>query len=60
MSDLNLYEVACSVTFYIEVEAENEEDAKDQAESSLRERGLYDLSVSTSPIVTESINKAGY
>ena len=57
MSDLKLYEVACSVDFYIEVEASNEEEAKSLAENHLVNRGIYDIAVSTSPINIEQIKE---
>ena len=57
MSDLKLYEVACSVDFYIEVEASNEEEAKSLAENHLTSRGVYDLTVSTSPISIEEVKE---
>lgn len=57
MSDLKLYEVACSVNFYIEVEASDEDEAKTLAENHLISRGVYDLTVSTSPITVEEIKE---
>lgn len=57
MSDLKLYEVCCSVNFYIEVEAINEEEAKSLAENHLVNRGVYDITVSTSPINIEQIKE---
>lgn len=57
MSDLKLYEVACSVSFYVDVEAIDEDEAKIIAEEHLVNKGVYDLVVSTSPIVIDSIRK---
>ena len=51
MSNLKLYEVTCSVNFYIEVEA------KTLAENHLTSRGIYDITVSTSPINVEEIKE---
>ena len=55
MSDLKLYEVVCSISFYLEVEASDEESAKSFAEQSLIDRGVYDICVSTSPIIIEDV-----
>ena len=57
MSDLKLYEVVCSVDFYMEVEANNESEAQCLAEEHLQERGVYDITVSTSPIQIESVKE---
>lgn len=57
MSELKLYEVDCSVNFYIEVEAENEDDAKSKAIEKLEHNGVYDINYSTSPVYVESINE---
>ena len=57
MSDLKLYEVACSVDFYIEVEASDADEAKILAENHLTSRGVYDLTVSTSPINIEEVKE---
>lgn len=57
MSDLKLYEVACSVNFYIEVEANDADEAKTLAENHLINRGVYDITVSTSPISVEQIKE---
>ena len=57
MSDLKLYEVACSVKFYIEVEASDEDEAKILAENHLTSSGIYDITVSTSPINVEEIKE---
>jgi hypothetical protein len=57
MSELKLYEVHCSVNFYIEVEAENEDNAKSQAIGKLESNGVYDINCSTSPVYVESINE---
>lgn len=50
MSDYKLYEVECSVKFYIEIEALDADEAKDKAEQHLVERGVFDLTACTSPI----------
>ena len=55
MSELKLYEVNCSVNFYVEVEAENEDDAKSQAVWKLEHNGVYDVNYSTSPVHVESV-----
>ena len=52
-----LYEVHCSVDFWIEVEADCEDDAAVIATDSLIERGLYDLTVSNSPISIEGVKE---
>ena len=57
MSELKLYEVHCSVNFYVEVEAENEDEAKSQAVSKLESNGVYDINYSTSPVCVESISE---
>lgn len=57
MSDVKLYEVSCSVNFYIEVEASNEDDAEALAVENLESRGLYDLTVCTSPITIDNIKE---
>ena len=57
MSDLKLYEVACSVNFYIEVEASDEDEAKTLAENHLVSNGVYDLTVSTSPINVDEVKE---
>jgi hypothetical protein len=57
MSDLKLYEVACSVNFYIEVEAGDEDEAKTLAENHLTSSGVYDITVSTSPISIEEVKE---
>lgn len=57
MSELKLYEVHCSVNFYVEVEAENEDDAKSQAIGKLESNGVYDVNYSTSPVYVESISE---
>ena len=57
MSNLKLYEVACSVNFYIEVEASDADEAKTLAENHLTSRGIYDITVSTSPINVEEIKE---
>ena len=58
MSELKLYEVNCSVNFYVEVEAENEDDAKSQAIGKLESNGVYDVNYSTSPVRVESVSEA--
>ena len=57
MSELKLYEVNCSVNFYVEVEAEDEGDAKSQAVENLEHNGVYDVNYSTSPVHVESISE---
>lgn len=57
MSDVKLYEVSCSVCFYIEVEASNEGDAEELAVEHLESRGLYDLTVCSSPITIYNIKE---
>ena len=57
MSELKLYEVNCSVNFYVEVEAEDEGDAKSQAVEKLEHNGVYDVNYSTSPVHVESISE---
>ena len=57
MSELKLYEVNCSVNFYVEVEAESEDDAKSQAVGKLESNGVYDINYSTSPVHVESISE---
>lgn len=57
MSDYKLYEVSCSVNFYIEVEANNEDDAESLAIEHLESRGLYDLTVCSSPITIDNIKE---
>lgn len=52
-----LYEVQCSVDFWIEVEAENEDDARDEAIETLVNRGVYDLTVSSSPVSIEAVKE---
>ena len=52
-----LYEVQCSVDFWIEVEAENEVDAGEEAKETLISRGVYDLVVSSSPMSIESVKE---
>ena len=57
MSDVKLYEVSCSVNFYIEVEANNEVEAESLAVEHLESRGLYDLTVGTSPITVDNVKE---
>ena len=57
MSELKLYEVNCSVNFYVEVEAESEWDARSQAVEKLESNGIYDINYSTSPVYVESISE---
>ena len=57
MSELKLYDVHCSVSFYVEVEAESEADAKSQAIEKLEHNGVYDINYSTSPVYVESISE---
>ena len=57
MSELKLYEVHCSVNFYVEVEAENEDDAKSQAVEKLEHNGVYDINYSTSPVHVEGVSE---
>lgn len=57
MSGLKLYEVVCSVSFYVEVEASDEDEAKTLAENHLTSNGVYDITVSTSPINVEEIKE---
>ena len=57
MSELKLYEVNCSVNFFVEVEAENEDDAKSQAVEKLEHNGVYDINYSTSSVHVESVNE---
>lgn len=52
-----LYEVQCSVDFWIEVEAENEDDASVEAAETLINRGIHDLVVSSSPISIEDVKE---
>ena len=52
-----LYEVQCSVDFWIEVEAENEDDAADKAAETLISRGVYDLVVSNSLVAIEAVKE---
>jgi len=52
-----LYEVHCSVDFLIEVEADCEDDAAKQAVDSLIQRGVHDLTVSSSPVSIEGIKE---
>ena len=52
-----LYEVQCSVDFWIEVEAENEDDARDEAIETLVNRGVYDLTVSSSPVSIKAVKE---
>lgn len=52
-----LYEVQCSVDFWIEVEAENEAEASDKAVETLINRGVYDLVVSSSPVSIEAVKE---
>ena len=54
-----LYEVHCSVDFWIEVEADCEEGAAAIATDSLIERGVYDLTVSRSPVSIEGVKELG-
>ena len=54
-----LYEVHCSVDFWIEVEADCEDDAAEIAADSLIERGVYDLTVSSSPVSIEGVKELG-
>ena len=54
-----LYEVHCSVDFWIEVEADCEDDAKVEAVNSLIERGVYDLTVSSSPVSIDGVKELG-
>lgn len=57
MSELKLYEVNCSVNFFVEVEAENEDDAKSKAIEKLEHNGVYDVNYSTSPVHVESVSE---
>lgn len=57
MRDVKLYEVSCSVNFYIEVEASNEGDAEALAIEHLESRGLYDLTVCSSPITIDNVKE---
>jgi len=57
MSDVKLYEVSCSVNFYIEVEENNEDDAESLVIEHLESRGLYDLTVCTSPITIDNVKE---
>lgn len=57
MSELKLYEVKCSVNFYVEVEAESEWDAKSQAVEKLESNGIYGINYSTSPVYVESVSE---
>ena len=52
-----LYEVHCSVDFWIEVEADSEDDAAEQAVDKLIIRGVHDLTVSSSPVSIEGIKE---
>ena len=52
-----LYEVQCCVDFWIEVEAENEDDARDEAIETLVNRGVYDLTVSSSLVSIEAVKE---
>ena len=52
-----LYEVQCSVDFWIEVEADNEDEASVEAAEKLISRGVHDLTVSSSPISIESVKE---
>ena len=52
-----LYEVQCSVDFWIEVEADNEEVASIEVVEMLISRGVHDLTVSSSPISIESVKE---
>ena len=54
-----LYEVHCSVDFWIEVEADCEDTAVVIATDSLIERGIYDLTVSSSPVSIEEVKELG-
>lgn len=53
----NLYEVQCSVNFWIEVEAVNENEACLEASEMLVRRGVHDLTVSSSPVSIESVKE---
>lgn len=57
MSDVKLYEVSCSVNFYIELEASDEGEAEALAIEHLESRGLYDLTVCTSPITVDNVKE---
>lgn len=52
-----LYEVHCSVDFWIEVEADCEDDAAKQAADSLTQRGVHDLIVSCSCVSIKGIEE---
>ena len=52
-----LYEVQCSVDFWVEVEAENEAEASAEATETLISRGVYDLVVSSSPVSIEAVKE---
>ena len=54
-----LYEVHCSVDFWIEVEADCEDVAAVIATDSLIERGVYDLTVSSSPVSIDGVKELG-
>jgi hypothetical protein len=54
-----LYEVHCSVDFWIEVEADCEDAAAVIATDSLIERGVHDLTVSSSPVSIEGVKELG-
>ena len=57
MSELKLYDVHCSVNFYVEVEADSEDDAKSKAIEKLEHNGVYDVNYSTSPVYVESVSE---
>ena len=52
-----LYEVQCSVDFWVEVEADNEDDASVEAAEMLTSRGVHDLVVSSSPVSIEGVKE---
>lgn len=52
-----LYEVHCSVDFWIEVEADCEDDAAVEAADKLIHRGVHDLTTSSSPVSIEGIKE---
>lgn len=54
---MKLYEVHCSADFWIEIEAHTEDEAKEQAVDTLVERGIYDLTVVSSPVRVEDIKE---
>lgn len=54
-----LYEVYCSVDFWIEVEADCEDDAAEKAADKLIQRGVHDLTASSSPVSIEGIKELG-